>query len=387
MNKKILVVGPYPPPFAGPEASIQMTLNSPLKDQYELLLFDTNFRRSNAEKGKPGWSFVLAFFQFTGGLMYRIIKHRPALIYYYVTATQIGWIFKDSWCIFITKLLGKKIVIHMRAGHFRDNYERMPAWAQRIIRFALQLTDFNLAQSPHLAQQYKGLVKEKGRIGYCYNMIDTQRFDNVDQNAYDPLTLLFLGHLSFAKGYVDILKVIPKIANHFPKVKFCFAGTKIRVERNVLHNPETGQALHLEDPERVFDTYIADQYEANYQYLGILGEEEKKKWLQKANCLLLPSYSEGFSMAILEGLSMGKPIICTDVGAMKDFIEDGKNGYKITAGDVVGLEKTILQLLNQPAQRNQIAKYNYKYCRAEFSQPIIAKKLGEVFGKVLQAEK
>lgn len=62
MNKKrILFVGPYPPPYSGPDVAMKTLLKSKLKDRFDIHHLNTNIRTSNAERGKLDLSVFTAF--------------------------------------------------------------------------------------------------------------------------------------------------------------------------------------------------------------------------------------------------------------------------------------------------------------------------------------
>ena len=56
--------------------------------------------------------------------------------------------------------------------------------------------------------------------------------------------------------------------------------------------------------------------------------------MQSAKVLLVPSWSEGLPITVLEALSSGTPVVATNVGGMKDIITNSKNGFLVEAGDV-----------------------------------------------------
>ncbi|WP_033960106.1 glycosyltransferase family 4 protein [Psychroserpens jangbogonensis] len=379
---KILFIAPFPPPYAGPENSAKTFLESDLNNQFDIIKFNTNFRNSNADKGRVGLKMVSAFFKLNRKLIVVLTKEKPDIVYFYVTATILGWIGKDIWVIFLSKLLGSKVVIHMRAGHFRRNFDRTNNVFKWIISNSLNRVDYNLAQSFSLAQQYSGVVKDSNKIGFIYNMIDISKYACIDNTQYDENIILFLGHLSHAKGYNDILKVIPRISIKYPKIKFVFAGTKKEIERNITFNDSTGESILFENPENVYKEYIKGKFEKNYQYLGQLGENDKISWLKKCNFFLLPSYSEGFSTAVLEGIATGKPILTTPVGGLKDVIKHNVNGLLVLPGELNNLENAILELLGNNALRNQIAYNNILY-RKNFYIKNIEDKYSDIFHSLL----
>ncbi len=58
-------------------------------------------------------------------------------------------------------------------------------------------------------------------------------------------------------------------------------------------------------------------------------DEIHEKFMSKADVLVLPTYAETFPMAAREGLSHGLALIVTDVYALREMVEDGRNGYLI----------------------------------------------------------
>lgn len=66
--------------------------------------------------------------------------------------------------------------------------------------------------------------------------------------------------------------------------------------------------------------------------------------LSSHNAFLLPSWSEGLSVAILEAMRAGLPIICTDVGANREMVLNGVNGFIIEPGDSASLHKALVAI-------------------------------------------
>jgi len=381
--RKMLFVGPYPPPYAGPETAMKTLLeSSQLTDRFDIKLLKTNVRTSNDEKGRFDLTLVKAFFVFVFSLINILIRFRPEVVYQFVTATKMGWLGRDIWGIFIARMLGAKVIIHMRAGHFKHNYLSMHLVEKLPIKAACRLVSLGIVQADSLKDQLKGLIDDN-QIRSVYNVIDTTKFSNQDLHDYDKFVFLFLGHLSSAKGYCDLLKAIPLVAEKYPDVCFWFGGTRISEERNVFQNQLTGEALISEDPQYCYDKYIAGQNEKNYRHFGMVNEAKKIKLLKQCNALILPSYSEGFSMSVLEAMTIGKPVICSPVGALGEVVKDGVNGYIVEPGDIGALAKAIEKVLKNEEERNRMAIHNYKETREKFSQKIIGGQLAELFQELI----
>ncbi len=223
---------------------------------------------------------------------------------------------------------------------------------------------------------------EKSRLHNVYNAIDATVYDNLDIKNYSPQKFLFLGHLSYAKGYCDLLQAIPLILEKYPDSTFYFAGVPLNIERNVLHNQETGEALEIMGADECEKEYLTDNIQHRYVYLDVLDEDQKIRHLQECNALILPSYSEGFSMAVLEAMSMGKPIVCSTVGALKEVVGNGVNGYTFSPGDINALAKGVIQLLDDPVNRDKMALANYNKVRNRCTQEAVAKQLMTIFNHV-----
>lgn len=383
-KQRILFVGPYPPPHAGPEMAMKTLLESPMRERFDISFLNTNFRKSSARRGMVDFLLIQAFFRFVWQLSCLLMTKRPRIVYYFVTATILGWLGRDIWCIFLSRLFGAKVVLHMRAGHFHGIYKDAHPLHQGVIKFACSLVSLGIVQGPSLQDQFQSLIADD-KIVDVYNAIDTDKYCNPDALKYNHDLILFLGHLTFAKGYCDLLKVLPNIARLHPNLCFCFAGVKkIGNERNIRYNQITGERIVFEDPEDCYQRYIKGRWDNNYRYLGVVDEKKKIELLQECNFLILPSYSEGFSMAVLEALSMGKPVVCTPVGALGDIIKNREHGLLANPGDLKQLEKNILILLNDNKLRDRIALNNHAYVRQQFSVDTISQIIGDHFERTME---
>ncbi len=379
---KILFIGPYPPPYAGPEMGMKLFLDSFLKDEFQIFFLNTNVRESNAAKGRVDSVLLLAFFRFVFYLLYMIIRYRPTLAYYPVTATQIGWIGRDIWCLAICRILRVKCVIHMRGSHFRLNYEQFHPLVRRLVQWSCKIVSAAIVQAECLRDQFEGLTPNE-RIKVLYQAIDTSEYDNPDLNNYQRGKILFLGHLTKAKGYIDLLRCMESVVADCPESHFYCAGTIRKRERNVFFNQYSGKPLVYEDPYNVREEVRSGQLGEHYHDLGMISGDDLMEHLRSADILALPSYSEGFSRAMLEAMSVGKPIIYTPVGAHVEIMKHEENGLMSEPGDIGQLSENIKRLLQDQNLRCRIAEHNYRYTREMFDITIVAKELSDIINGCL----
>jgi glycosyltransferase involved in cell wall biosynthesis len=80
---------------------------------------------------------------------------------------------------------------------------------------------------------------------------------------------------------------------------------------------------------------LASQAEvaSSINFLGWLSPSEVVEVLSQSQVFLSGSHHEGFSLAMLEGLSMGMPAVVTDVGSAREVIREGETGYIVSERD------------------------------------------------------
>ena len=382
---KILFIGPNPPPYSGPELGMQKFLQSEiLNEHYQIFFLKTNFRKQNENKGRFGVRMISNFFLYFFRLTWKLVSTRAKCIYYPVTPTQIGWLGRDAWTILLARAFGRKVIIHLRGSHFRLNFRTFTPQVKKIVEQALTKTDCALVQADYLRDQFSPyLLPEK--INVLYQAIDISECINTDINRYIKGKILIVGHLTKAKGYIDILRIIPDIVDVFPYVHFWFAGEIRRGERGVFYNQYNGEKLVYEDPFDAEQKILSSKYAAHYHNLGIISGDEKLNHFKSCDIFLSASYSEGFSRSLLEAMAFGKPLVYTPVGAHREVLTDGINGVKFEPGSLRQLKSAIEKLLLSRDFRNQIALKNYHEARDKYSQERIDLEFLTIINKVVSS--
>src|SRR4051794_6305089 len=75
--------------------------------------------------------------------------------------------------------------------------------------------------------------------------------------------------------------------------------------------------------------------------LGWVDEETLRATVCGARALVMPSLAEGLPVAIIEALSMGRPVIATSVGGIPELVEDGVNGWLVPPASAAGLVRAL----------------------------------------------
>lgn len=108
--------------------------------------------------------------------------------------------------------------------------------------------------------------------------------------------------------------------------------------------------------------------------------------IANAHCVVLPSYyGEGVPRSLLEGASMGRPIITTDSVGCREVVEDGKNGYKVPPRDVTALSQAMERIVAASAEeREQMGKRSRAKVIESFNEQIVIDKYLNAIDAVLE---
>jgi len=108
----------------------------------------------------------------------------------------------------------------------------------------------------------------------------------------------------------------------------------------------------------------------NIIYLGEVEHADAIKLIEECDFLVLPSYSEGFPMVILEAMSLAKPIIATKVGEIPNILGDNA-GIIIPPRDIKALTEAILLLIENHNLRIETAKKAFERVKKRYSSDFI----------------
>jgi len=374
INKKpkVVFIGPIPPPYSGPELSMQQFLESEiLNETFDLVFLKTNFRTDNTKKGKLDFSMFYNFFIFFAKLLKILINNKPKCVYYPITPTQIGWIGRDLWTILLSKLFRVKVIIHLRGSHFKLNFQHFNGIIKKVVGLSLRRVDCAIVQAKYLKDQFQPYI-DYSKIFVLYQAMDVKKFSTNNDTTVEIGKILVMGHMTKAKGYTDILKIIPDLSEEFPFIKFYFAGNIRKGERGVFYNQYTSEKIDYEDPFEAENKILNSVYKKNYINLGIISGAEKMKHMQTTDIFLTASYSEGFSRSLLEAMAIGKPVVFTPVGAHREVFEDGVHGFSFIPGRLEDLKEALKKLLANYDMRLEIGAKNRTNVVSNFSSQKIA---------------
>lgn len=125
--------------------------------------------------------------------------------------------------------------------------------------------------------------------------------------------------------------------------------------------------------------------EAGARLLGPLSEDDLTQLLGEADVLVHPSVSESFGMAVVEGMSCGLPVVCSDMLAF--LVTLGEQGLHIPTegGDarrVPAMRAALEQLLSSVAARARLSAGARERALADYSWASVAERVEKVYQQV-----
>jgi glycosyltransferase involved in cell wall biosynthesis len=92
--------------------------------------------------------------------------------------------------------------------------------------------------------------------------------------------------------------------------------------------------------------------------------------------------SELLGLPLLESMSVGTPVISTDVGGMPEFIRDGVTGFVVPPSDPVALRRRLDELLSDPARASSMGRAG-SLDMAQYSWDAVARRVGAEYARLM----
>lgn len=161
------------------------------------------------------------------------------------------------------------------------------------------------------------------------------------------------------KGVQEFIDAASILTQNYPNVSFQFVGS-----------PDEGNR------SSVTETFMKEQTAIHY-----LGHQNNiRHILSQSDIFVLPSYREGLPRTSMEALSMGLPIVTTDVVGCRETVDEGINGFLVPPYNALALAEAIKKLIENPDLRSRMGQAGREKALREFDVATIVDKHLEVYG-------
>ncbi len=176
------------------------------------------------------------------------------------------------------------------------------------------------------------------KFDVCRLGVDPQRFipaPKLKQN--ENCNLLCVGRLTPAKGQAILLASVAQLKQQGIFVTLTLVGMGPDEQSLRQYAEQLGISGQVHFTGAVDQDHILDYYKA-------------------ADMFVLPSFAEGLPVVLMEAMAMEIPCITTAITGVPELIRSGLDGLLVPASDSEGLTQAILQLVQDPALRQQLGQ-------------------------------
>ncbi len=176
-----------------------------------------------------------------------------------------------------------------------------------------------------------------------------------------PVAGIF-GRLSPEKGQAVAVDAWSEVASRFPQSLLILAGAG---------------KCEAELREQVAQRGLT----ARVRIAGFV--DDPRTLMAACDVVLLPSFKEGLSMAALEAMALGRPVIASAVDGLPEVVVAGETGLLVLPGDRQCLAQAITTLFNDPARAADLGTAGRRRVAAQFDADQQLARLRDIFAETI----
>lgn len=221
-----------------------------------------------------------------------------------------------------------------------------------LTRIALKRAAIVTAVSDFTADLVRSDLGYTGAISVIHNGVDTERFRPQPRAGSERVRVLFSGNPTARKGAQWLTDIAARLAPGIDIV--CTGG--LRDERG-------------SGSERIHQ-------------LGPVAYGDMPQLYRSVDMLLLPTVREGHSLAVLEAMASGLPVVASDCSSLPEQVAHERGGYLVEVGDVTGFAAAINRLAVDEALRRMMGDFNRARAVQRYQPAAMVQQYRDVFGGV-----
>ncbi len=253
----------------------------------------------------------------------------------------------------------------------RDFFEKNTGLVEYVSHIAKRL----LAMSRHCAESYKllGLSPTVEVIPYGVDIVKFSPINSGDaiRNKLDidpaDKVILFVGRLIKDMGLHTVLDAIPFVLKVNNRIKFIIVGEK-------------GELLFAA-------LKLAEKYRRNLFVIPNVPFEELPFYYAGSDIVIAPTLGDRAcgSLAAIEAMATGKPVIASKVGGIPEIVIDKETGLLIPPQEPAALSEAILNLIKDEALAQTMGKRGRQRVEKFFDENKIGQKIEQLFSQLAEA--
>lgn len=177
----------------------------------------------------------------------------------------------------------------------------------------------------------------------------------------------YIGRLSKEKGITNFVESIPLILSRRSDVEFLIGGDG---------------PLFSEIERTLMDSNLG----ARVRLTGWIPHDEIPDYLNQLKLIIIPSYSEGLPVLMLEAMACHTPVLATPVGSIPDIITDDKTGFITEDNSPECITNNVIRALNH-GNLGEIAKNARTLVETQYSYDAAIREYQAVLAELLGADR
>ena len=217
-----------------------------------------------------------------------------------------------------------------------------------MVKYALKTADLITCDAEHIKWPLVELGAESHKINLIYFGVDTNKFKpgqrnkkiNEELEIFDSPVVISLRSLEPLYNIESLIASIPLVLEKIPETKFIIAGKGSQEQKL----KELAKLMGVLDVIR---------------FVGQIPNNELAKYLTSSDVYVSTSLSDaGLAASTAEAMACGLPVVITDFGDNRKWIEDGVNGFVVPLKDPKALAEKIIYLLKHEDIRKKFGMRN-----------------------------
>lgn len=216
----------------------------------------------------------------------------------------------------------------------------LPDWKIALLRLRKQLVfraaTHLIANSQATAHDLSGAYHVPPvKIKLFYNDLHDpfDHLSHISQISIITNKIVCAGRLHPSKGQETLLRALPLLID-IPALQVEFVGDGSEKARYLALAQELGVS-------------------AICQFTGSVTHDTVFEKMAQASLVIVPSIDEAFGYVCIESLSVGTPVVASNVGGLREILRDGRDGYLVPPSDPQALADAIRKVLTQPQDSYQ----------------------------------
>ena len=227
--------------------------------------------------------------------------------------------------------------------------------AEKIARYILKKADMITCDAKHIVEPMKQLGADPNKIRFNYFGVDVEEFhprqrDNKlkeELGVGDSPLIISMRNLLPMYDVESLIKAMPAVLASEPEAKLLV----ISVGSQYTMLSELTKSLNISD---------------SIKFVGRIKESELPRYIASSDIYVSTSLSDaGLSASTAEAMACELPVIITDFGDNREWVEDGKNGFVIPLKSPEILASRIIYLLQNKEMSKRFGKANRQVIEEE----------------------